>query len=550
MSEPVRGSAGPSGGRLAAIVRRHPSIRIVAVFLLAVVVLVVLSKKVPTPLGPGLTVLAVAIGLGFVLVLVSSPVAAVLVVLLTSFFRVAVPISGLPAEPAVLAVVGLFGSVVLAVMRRTRRAPRLHAVELAMVLFLLWNVGSAIAPHALPNFDPTTGTAIRLDRFILVGVVVPFLMFVMGRWLFTERREIRRALWSIVAFGGFSVVVSVLQTSGIPAIEWPTFPAASTWADRAVGVFNQPVVNGLVLVLVFMVALYLAARTEMRLATRIALYVLAASCIIGIYLTLTRIVWLVFVIVLVAGALTARGFRTGFVVPLSLLPVVVIAEWNTLTSPDRFTGGVTSTSEIDDRLNVMATALWAIGQKPLFGWGLGRFILVNTYYHQQFSQNVDWQRGYGFVSHQNELGITAELGVLGLLLWLAVLFLIVRGLRRAWRVVRGHGGEAEGIVLLGCLTMGIWWVTGLTVDLRYFDFAGAVVMLLVGMATGVGDRIAAESPGPGRGGRTRSRPVPPRTGSHRVAPTASPAVTAAPDERGDRTPAPGRTRAPVGAGAR
>ena len=67
-----------------------------------------------------------------------------------------------------------------------------------------------------------------------------------------------------------------------------------------------------------------------------------------------------------------------------------------------------------DRLNSIQTAFWAFAQKPIEGWGIARFQVVNTYHHQQWSADIPWIGGYGIVSHENELGILAELGVIGL----------------------------------------------------------------------------------------------------------------------------------------
>jgi len=115
--------------------------------------------------------------------------------------------------------------------------------------------------------------------------------------------------------------------------------------------------------------------------------VAAASCY-SVYLTHTRAVWLALVLVVVLGLLLARGWRTGFAITADDTLLAVVVNWTTFTSSDREAGGVTSTNELYERLNLIATSLWAIGEKPLAGWDVGRFAAVNTYHHDRWSPSI------------------------------------------------------------------------------------------------------------------------------------------------------------------
>ncbi len=166
------------------------------------------------------------------------------------------------------------------------------------------------------------------------------------------------------------------------------------------------------------------------------------------------------------------------------------ATWSTFTSSDRTSGGVASASEVDDRFNAIATSVWAIQREPLVGWGIGRFTQVNTYHHQKWEQRMNFMRGYSIASHENELGIATELGLIGLALWLAVLILLGFALATALRrlaPIDGLSGLPLG--LLALTVLGTWVVCGFTVDLRFFDFANLLVFLLVGAAVGNAERL-------------------------------------------------------------
>jgi O-antigen ligase len=313
----------------------------------------------------------------------------------------------------------------------------------------------------------------------------------------------------VVALAAYSAAVSILQFSGPTSLVWPRYIVdAPNWTDRAVGIFNQPVVNGLLMVAGFVTAMFLAQERSLARFPRITALLVAVACVPGIYLTRTRAVWLVFGLGLILCALFARGARTGFVVTIIGAVLFLGVTWSTFTSSDRAAGGVGSAGEVDDRLNTIATSLWAIEQKPLFGWGIGRFEQVNTYHHLKFDESLSFIRGYSIPSHENELGIATELGLGGLALWLSVLFLLLWKLLGAVRSLPASGISGRPAGLLALTVFGVWVVCGFTVDLRYFDFANLIVFLLIGIAVGLADAL---TPAP--------VPVPVRTAAGTHVPT-------------------------------
>jgi O-antigen ligase len=329
-----------------------------------------------------------------------------------------------------------------------------------------------------------------VSRLVFIGIVMPLAMFVVGRTIFSRDRSVRPLLWMLIAAGAYSAFVSIVQFHGPAWLAWPRYIVdAPTWEKRANGVFNQPVVNGLVLIVGFLAAMLVASHgSESRIRTASATVVLVASAY-AVYLTHTRAVWLAFALVLVIGAASRARFRQGYALSLAVMVIAVVVNWSTFTSADRAAGGVGSPSEVHDRLNAIATSWWAVQREPLTGWGIGRFPSVNTYHHQAWSPTVPWERGYGISSHLDVLGILVELGVIGVAMWLAVLVLVAFNLARAIRRLPPQGIGNRAFALSAALAFMALLVTGLTVDLRFFDFPNIVVWLLVGAAIGRADRI-------------------------------------------------------------
>lgn len=460
----------------------------VAIALLVAAVATVCALYVDPAVGPAALLFVVAGGV-LVALIFGSPLFALTLLMVASFLRQALTGSGLPAEPMVLVLCATFVALVIAGLRGSVTF-QLGALELAMGAYLLWNVISMIAPHEFPALESRPRAPISVYRFILTGTLLPFVGFVIGRAVLNDERRIRRFMLALVIPAAYSAIVSILQFTGPPDVVWPQYIVTDpNYPERAVGVFNQPVVNGLMMVAGFVTALFLAQTRGIGLSRRLLLFAAAVLCLPGIYLTKTRAVWLVFGVGVLVCALAARGARRGFVVTLVGAVVMIGLNWATFTSSDRKSGGIGSEGEVDDRLNSMATSFWAIKQKPFFGWGIGRYAEVNTYYHKQWSPSIDYRRGYAISSHENELGIAAELGLVGLALWLLVLALLITALVRAFRRLPATGLSGRPLALIALTVLGTWFVCGFTVDLRYFDFPNLLTFVLIGAVAGVTDRL-------------------------------------------------------------
>jgi O-antigen ligase len=457
-------------------------------------------------LSAGLILAAMKVGLPFAAVLLAlvvgagalvSPVAAVVILFMTMFFRLPLGEFAFPSDPFVIAFGLLLVAMVVWIDRTPIRVRGVDAVQRAMLLYLAWNVYSMLAPHRytsgpqMPNADLSNLplTPMAAPRFIVIAVVIPLVLYTVGRYVFESVTAVCVLLWTILAIASYSALVSVMPSVGLSEFVWPRYIVEDPgWPGRAVGVFNQPVVNGMVLALGFVIAVALR-RFSQRPWVRCMLVLLALACGWGLFETHTRAAWLSGAIVLLLGALLARGFRTGFVTGLVVVMGAIAANWATFTSADRSAGGIASEDEVWDRLNTLKTGLWAVYQHPFSGWGIGRFEAINTYHHQQWSLEAPWARGYGIISHGNEIAIAAELGLIGLVLWLATLIVMAYRLRSAYRTLPVDKLCGMPLALLAIASLSILLVTGLTVDLRYFDLPTAIVFLLAGVTAGQLDRV-------------------------------------------------------------
>lgn len=462
---------------------------------LAAIVVVLAAVRLPgAKFGQLLVLGAVALVLGAMVL--RSPPFATIILIIAMGLRNATP-HVLPIDLFWVVFAGAVGAWVLWMDRNPDRPRGMDAIEWAMALYMAWNVYSIISPHEyIATQQVTWGsgrivTAVPTDvwRLILIQMLLPLLLYRVGRHAFDRAAVVRALLWTILILAAYSAAMSIMQFTGPTELVWPRYIVEDTvWPDRASGVFRQPNVNGWLLALGLAIAMLLLSRRSEPTWRRWFAFVVAIACGCGIYLTHTRVAWLSGVVVLIIGALIARGYRKGFIVAICLVASVVAVKWSAFASTDRKAGGVGSVGEVQDRLNVNQTAFWAFVRKPVAGWGIGRFQPVNTYHHQQWAPDVPWIRGYGAAAHETELGILVEVGVIGFALYVCMLVLVIRRLWTAYRTLPDHDLCGKPLAVTAIMAIATLICTGSAVDLRLFDFPMLPIFLLAGITVSWSDR--------------------------------------------------------------
>jgi O-antigen ligase len=462
---------------------------------LAAIVVVLAAVRLPgAKFGQLLVLGAVALVLGAMVL--RSPPFATIILIIAMGLRNATP-HVLPIDLFWVVFAGAVGAWVLWMDRTPFRPRGMDAIEWAMALYMAWNVYSMISPHEyIATQQVTWGsgrivTAVPTDvwRVILIQMALPLLLYRVGRHAFDRAAVVRALLWTILILAAYSAAMSIMQFTGPTELVWPRYIVEDTvWPDRASGVFRQPNVNGWLLALGLAIAMLLLSRRSEPTWRRWFAFVVAIACGCGIYLTHTRVAWLSGVVVLIIGALLARGYRKGFIVAICLVASAVAVNWSAFASTDRKAGGVGSVNEVQDRLNANQTALWAFTRKPVAGWGIGRFQGVNTYHHQQWAPDVPWIRGYGAAAHETELGILVEVGVIGFALYVCMLVLVIRRLWTAYRTLPDHDLCGKPLAVTAIMAIATLICTGSAVDLRLFDFPMLPIFLLAGITVSWSDR--------------------------------------------------------------
>lgn len=433
-----------------------------------------------SPVAAGTAVLGLGLAVAVAYALARDSSVGVLVWLLAALFASAYADSTPPLDR--LTFMALLGGWFIAVVSGRQPLRRLGLAEGLMLLYLLVNVGSALAPHELVE-DPQ----VSAGSLILLGAFIPATLFVIARQTMGNRRAVRSFLWFLVWIGLYLALTMIFQKIGPKALVWPPQildPAEGINFGRARGPQLNAGTDGFALVVCWVAAIYLGVQRDER--WRRVAWVVAAISPLAIFYTQTRVVWLAAGIAVLLGIAFAHGFRRWYVAAFVGAVAVIGINWQTFLSADRTQGGVSSTGEIEGRLNDIATAQWAIPREPAFGWGIARYTDLNTQFHQSWG-NLDWNLNFGYVGHNTYLSIATELGLLGLGLWVAVIIAMGVIAFRAYAVLPRHGLMSKGLVLSFIAVYFGWIINCGVIDMRLFVFVNGLVFVWAGIVAALAD---------------------------------------------------------------
>lgn len=313
---------------------------------------------------------------------------------------------------------------------RDRPPLTFRPVHWAMVVMLLWFVGSAWAAGTLGDRAAAFELAERVG-------LVPFLVFFVAPVVFATEAHRRILLGALVALGGYLGFTALMETLQISQLVFPSFINDSSIGghpDRARGPFLEAFTNGAGLY-VGVVAGGMALVLWREHRWRVFAAGVMLLCFAGLLFTETRSVWLGGAIATVVALLATSDLRR-YSVPAIAVGVGVIAV--SIALVPGLADAIEERREDDrttwDRKNLAVAAVNMVEEYPLVGIGWNRFAEENADY---FRVSRDFPlTGENTVIHNVFLTYAAELGLVGLALWVVTLCL---GMAAAlWPPARGE----------------------------------------------------------------------------------------------------------------
>jgi len=316
-------------------------------------------------------------------------------------------------------------------------------------------------------------------------IFLPFGLYLVAKNSSYHRVNATIVLRTIVWIGVYLSLTAAFEHYEMDTFIWPKYiidPTVGVQWGRSRGPFVGANPMGEWLIVVFMATCLLmeSARAPWK---KLFLQTLVPLTVAGIYFTDTRGVWVSFAAVLVIASV--RGDKLGV---QSRLVVCLILIAFIFGVGSKFSLGETTLFSrrqmtVDYRLSNFETAINMGLANPLTGVGYGNFKVTWDKYFGEEERRLTHDLTDG--NHNTYLGLFAELGFPGLLLYLTLLACLARECLSVRRYL-GWKDDFErhfSIVALGVLTVSM--IEAVTGDLRFYPTLNTLTFLFLGITASI-----------------------------------------------------------------
>lgn len=331
-----------------------------------------------------------------------------------------------------------------------------------------------------------------------------------ARWTEQTAGVVQGTLAVFGLYLGFTAVMEIAQQWSLVFPGYISNPKIGLHFGRARG----PMVHGVSFGHYMGVCLLAAWLWIYRLnpISKIAMIVALPLYFAGVFFSYTRSVWMGTGLGLCTLLVMTLKGRTRIVVMTSIAMAGILVG---LTQAEKIVGfqreqSAADTAESANMRVGFAYVSWLMFQdRPLFGYGFGRFPLDKLPYLEDRATDLNLEKLRPYVHHNTFLSLLTDTGLLGL-----GLFLVAMGLwiRNAWIVYRADDSppwaKRQAILMLGAL--GVYAMQLLFHELSYTPMDNSLVFFLAGTASALMPR--------------RETAVKPATTTSRVALASSPTL--------------------------
>ncbi len=341
------------------------------------------------------------------------------------------------------------------------------------------------------DYHQHTATEVSITMHLVNGYLIPLVLYWIARQSLLTESSVPHVQWVLAIFGVYLCITAVLEYAQMWSLVFPAYiadPKVGIHFGRARGPMVQAARFGFYLN-VCVAATWLLLGWQQRLG-RLGLVVAVALLPLyaaATYFTYTRSVWMgAFLVAVTVAVLTLRGrIRTLVLGGMAAAALCgVIAKWDKLVAFERETSAAVTADSTYMRAS-FAYVSWKMFQdKPLTGFGFGQFSRENRYYLNDRDTNLQLEHIRGYIHHNTYLSLLVELGIPGLVLYMAV---IAGWIWFAWRIgsadhqrkwIRAHG-------VLFLAAMGPYFLQMAFREVSYAVEENGLIFLLAGMVVGL-----------------------------------------------------------------
>jgi O-antigen ligase len=362
----------------------------------------------------------------------------------------------------------------------------LGKAEILLCLFTGMMVVSTFSgDYAYLNYQPVA--------WLIIYYLMPFCMYWIVRQAKFNERSISAIFVCLTIFGAYLAITSLAEYFQAWELVFPPYiarsasSAAAEFVGRARGPFLNPVSNGIALSICLGAALMIWPRLNRPgQLLMIPLYLLFFA---AMYATLTRSVWMsgMLALAIVVGLATTWNWRLPVLGAGLLLAVLVgVTQWDRLLAFKRDRDlDAGKTAESVELRPVLAKIAWDMFlDHPIFGCGYSQYKTEHPNYLSDRSTNLVLEKGRGYIPHNVVLSLLTETGLVGLGLFLAIVFLWARDAWRLWKTQTAPlEARQEGLLML--VVLGTYFLNGMFHDVSAAPMANMILFFLAGVTAGL-----------------------------------------------------------------
>ena len=398
-----------------------------------------------------------------------------------SFFFISLP--GLPdiyLERIIF--VFLFMAVVVELVTGRERTLPNTSIEYWMAVLLL----TLMVSMYRTGFVATRGDEVQPFHIFLTGFLFPFSFYYFGKtFIYTENR-LRILLWTSFVLLTYLVLTAYFEHFKINSLIYPKYiadPTEGIHYGRARGPFAVAPVDGWVMATLFFSSLFLRTQIEGIFIRGIILWVLLLTPG-AIFYTYTRAVWLSFILAPVVTIIFSPRLLVRarfFLIPLVVIFLLVMLNWQNITGKERELGGVMQLSEIEARKNLFEVTKSIFPDYPLFGVGFGRFTRALPFYAGGIFFGTSAQIA---AQHNIFFSLLSEVGIIGIIPFLLILYYAFLYSIRFFKELGLEGFFNRDLMVVFWAMMVIYIVNASFIQTQFFLSANVLVFLWIGIAVG------------------------------------------------------------------
>ncbi len=299
-----------------------------------------------------------------------------------------------------------------------------HPIAYLLYIYLAW-----IALTCITSAYPIVSIKFLITRLWFIST-----MF----FLMTHMFQSPKRIWQFVLCYMFSLTAVIVYTV-VRHSEYGFDKESAHWVMEPL--FKDHTSYGAVLAMFTPMLLALLSWRNMNLLLRVILSIAAIILIVGLVLSFTRAAWLsvvgaggILVIMLLKVQLRTLLLSTalaGGMLVLAWDDIQVSLKGNKQESSDKLDEHVSSISNVSsdasnlERLNRWNCAMEMFYERPIVGWGPGTYQFVYAPFQRSGDRTIiSTNQGDGGNAHSEYLGPLCEQGVPGLLLFVALLYMV------------------------------------------------------------------------------------------------------------------------------